>query len=450
MADSIAAFLGGRGVGPGDRVGILSTKSVAEVAAIYGILRAGAAFVHVNPQYREAHLRHVVDNCGLTSLFVDGARWRLLCRAYSSESPFNLIVRMGPLPEIDAGGLPDPAGWEEVLATTGGPRTPSPSDGDLAAVIYTSGSTGMPKGIMVSHRVFRESTEASARVLENRKEDRLISVTPFSFDGALSQLFTAVMVGGTLVQQGSTFPNDIVRTLREERITGFHAMPSLWATLLGERSTFSDFEYPDLRYISIIGEKLPSKEAFRSTYLPPDRLDDKPGSVGIPFPGVRIRVLGDGDEELPAGEVGLIAHSGAFVASGYWGDPERTERVFRDGEVRTGDMGWVDQDGFLHFTGRKDNLLKIRGFRVSPDEVESCLHALPGIDEAVAIPALGPDEQVLLKAVVVPSPSSVVEAGEILAHCRRTLPPYMIPDLVELRDSLPRTANGKVDRTQLK
>ncbi|UCC25244.1 MAG: AMP-binding protein, partial [Gemmatimonadales bacterium] len=331
MADSIAAFLGERGVGPGDRVGILSTKSVAEVAAIYGILRAGAAFVHINPQYREAHLCHVVENCGITSLFVDRARWRLLCRAYPSESPFELIVQMGPLPEIDADGLPEPVAWEEVLATTGGPRTPSPSDGDLAAVIYTSGSTGMPKGIMVSHLVFRESTEASARVLENRKEDRLISVTPFSFDGALSQLFTAVMVGGTLVQQGSTFPNDIVRTLREERITGFHAMPSLWATLLGERSTFSDFEYPDLRYISIIGEKLPSKhlarlrdllpgtriiimygttEAFRSTYLPPDRLDDKPGSVGIPFPGVRIRVLGDGDEELPAGEVGLIAHSG--------------------------------------------------------------------------------------------------------------------------------------------
>jgi len=471
-ATALAAFLASRGIGRGDRVGIFATKSVEEIVAIYGILRAGAAFVHINPQYRDVHLRHVIADCGIKTVFLDGSRARIFAGACGEAGFSGPIISLSDELALDGKTFSDVTHLTSIVGTT--PRQQfRPTDvgpDDLAAIIYTSGSTGMPKGIMVTHRIFHDATVASAEVLHNVPADRIISVTPFSFDGALSQLFTATLVGGTLVQQRSSFPKDIVDTLLKERISGFHAVPSLWGVLLQERSPFPQYRYPHLRYVSIIGEVLPAKhlarlrgllastqfylmygttEAFRSTYLPPADLDRKPGSAGIPFPGVSLKVVDDAGNQCPPGETGTIVHSGAFVSPGYWNDPERTKATFVNGWLHTGDQGRIDEEGYLYYAGRRDGLIKAQGFRVSPEEVETCIHQLDAVAEAVVIGVPAQEIGTAVKAIVVLQVGANATANDVINHCRRGLPHYMVPSIVEFRPALPKTNGHKINRAAL-
>ncbi len=450
-SEAVAQYLVSRGVKPGDRVGIFSSKNAEETIALFGILKAGAAFVHINPYYREEHLRHVVDDCGLKALFVDGSRESIFDSAYFERCHVDLVI---PL----AGKLP--TAGDQAL-----PKTAAPDE--LAAIVYTSGSTGMPKGIMVTHQIFHDATTYSAAILRNDPEDRLISVTPLSFDGALSQLFTAILVGGTLVQQPSALPGDVVTTLLAERVTGIHAMPSFWRTLLHPRSSFPAERFPSLRYVSIIGEAMPDKmlgqlrsvlpacefflmygttEAFRSTYLPPHDLDRKKGSVGIPFPGVEISIVDDDGNPVDPSEVGTIVHRGSFVSPGYWNDPCHTQSTFRDGGLFTGDLGRLDEEGYLYFLGRSDGLIKTMGFRVSPEEVESCLCEMTGVSESAVVGITDTDGATTLKAILVCDGSSLPSEREVRLHCRERLPHYLVPTSIEFRSALPRTATGKTRR----
>jgi amino acid adenylation domain-containing protein len=471
-ATALAAFLASCGIGAGDRVGIFGSKSVEEVIAIFGILRAGAAFVHINPQYRDTHLRHVVADCGIKTLFIDNSRARVLARACGEQGSLDRVISLSDETKLEQGVFPEIETLSNILRSQwGGSFTPvEVRPDDLASIIYTSGSTGMPKGIMVTHQILYDSTVTSAEVLENDANDRIISVTPFSFDGALSQLLTAFFVGATLVQQRSNFPKDIVDTLLGERITGFHAVPSLWGVLLQERSPFSQHSYPDLRYVSIIGEVLPAKhlarlrkilattrfylmygttEAFRSTYLPPADLDRKPGSAGIPFPGVTLKIMDDDGRPCPAGQIGMLLHKGAFVSPGYWNDPERTSRTFVDGWLRTGDQASIDDEGYLYYAGRRDGLIKAQGFRVSPEEVESCLFELDTVVEAAVIGVPAAVIGTAIKALVVLKPGAPTTEKDVISHCRQQLPHYMVPSIVEFRPALPKTNGHKVNRAAL-
>ena len=344
------------------------------------------------------------------------------------------------------------------------------SENNIAAIIYTSGSTGMPKGVVVTHKIFRDSTEISAKILENNFEDRLISTTPFSFDGALSQLFTAFLVGGTIVQQPSSFPKDIVKTLIDEKITGFHAVPSLWNILLQKHSPLSRYEYPHLRYISIIGESFPHKyldaiksilkntkiylmygttEAFRSTYLPPNDLAKKPTSVGIPFPGVTISIINKQNSICRPNEVGEIVHSGVFISPGYWNKPDKSANVFKEGGVHTGDLGKLDDEGYLYFIGREDGMIKSQGFRVSPEEIENCLYQIEEVKEAAVIGIPMEDGGKRIKAVIACKGNKKITEKDIIRHCRHLLPHYMVPEIVEFRQSFPRTVNNKINKMEL-
>jgi amino acid adenylation domain-containing protein len=470
-ADTLASFLVSRGIGRGERVGIFGTKSVEEIIAIYGILRAGAAFVHINPQYRDAHLRHVISDCGIKTLFVDNSRTRMLAGACDPQDPLDLVISLSHETILPGDAFPRVIHLREILRTAQPPvRFEEPASEDLAALVYTSGSTGMPKGIKVTHGIFYDATVTSVEVLQNTAEDRLISLTPFSFDGALSQLFTAVHVGGTLVQQRSNFPKDIVDTLLNERITGVHAMPSLWGMLLQQRSAFPRHSYPYLRYVSIIGEVLPAKhlsrlreilggtrfymmygttEAFRSTYLPPEDLDRKVGSAGIPFPGVTVTIVDDEGNPLPAGHTGMIVHSGAFVSTGYWNDTVRTAATFGHGAVRTGDLGMLDEDGYLYYAGRRDGLIKVQGFRVSPEEVENCIQGMDCVAEVAVLGVPAPEIGTSVKALVVLQSGATASASDVIGHCRKELPHYMVPTIVEFPTSLPKTSSNKLNRAAL-
>ncbi|MEY9633427.1 long-chain acyl-CoA synthetase [Bradyrhizobium japonicum] len=466
-ATRIAGFLRSR-VDPGARVAMHGPKCVDEVAVIFAIVKAGAVMVHINPAFRDEQLQHVLAGTEPAAVFFHPSKEAAIARA----------AQRGLLPDvlIRTGGARASHGRLAALALgaigADWPRTPWPaaavSEDDLAALIYTSGTTARAKGIKVTHRILSDATVVSAGVLENGPRDRLISITPFSFDGALSQLFTATLVGGTLVLQDSTFPADIVRTLVTERITGFHAMPSLWRMMLNNHAALLEPPFPDLRYVSLIGEVFPERElsqlrralgttdfymmygtteAFRSTCLAPSELSRKPRSVGRPLPGVTITVVDEDGRSCAPGTVGEIVHSGAFVSPGYWKMDRNA--TFRADGVHTGDLGMLDDEGYLYFVGRKDTMIKRLGHQVYPEEIEQCLTRIDGI--AMAAVVCGQDDRCAptIRAIVARAPGATVTYQAVARACALELPHYMRPDEIEFCAAIPLTSTHKIDRAAL-
>lgn len=456
LSDQTAALLISKGIVKGDRVGIFSSKCIDEIVVLLAIMKIGAVFVHINPYFKEEQLRHIVLDCEVKALFLHKSKEGTFQKADITDK----IPMIFPL-EIDK-------------LTHGAPvvsiDTACQADmDDPAAILYTSGSTGRPKGIVVSHRIFYQSTVVSAELLHNNADDRIISLTPFSFDGSLSQLFTAIYTGGVLVLQDSLFPKDIVTTMLHEQITGVHAVPSFWRMMLQRHSPLSTHQYPHLRYVSVIGESFihedivrlkqifqntefymmyGTTEAFRSTCLLPDQFDRKFPSVGKPLPGVELSILNADGLPCKAYEIGEIVHRGVFISPGYWNLSELSATTFKGQALFTGDLGWLDDEGFLYYSERKDALLKIMGIRISPGEIEDCLRKLPGVREAVIV-GVNQNQVCSIKAVIVREEDSVLTAEEVLRYCKSQLPHYMVPHHVEFRAELPRTATLKINRSQL-
>lgn len=469
-SSKVANFLLANGIKQGDRIGIFSVKSIEEIVAIFGIMKMGGIFVHINPHFKEDQLSHILLDCDIKVLFIHESKVKILNNINMDYDYFKLLISMSPNINIEKqdivykhdGILEKTDLSKEVCIEI--------KEDDPAAILYTSGSTGKPKGIIVTHKIFHDATVTSAQVLKNNADDRIISVTPFSFDGALSQLFTAIYVGATLVLQVSNFPKDIIDTMINEKITGFHGVPSFWKMLLQKHSPFAKYDYPNLRYVSIIGEVFPKEalaslrailnktefymmygitEAFRSTCLLPEEFEIKIPSVGKPLPGVEICIVDDNGNPCKAGEVGEILHKGAFVSPGYWNNDIKTKEVFKDNVLYTGDLGRLDEEGYLYFVGRKDGMIKAMGYRISPEEIEDCLCKLDDINEAAVIGVPDTEKGNKIKAVLVRKNDSSITQQTIIQHCRANLPYYMIPDIIEFRTEIPRTATFKINRSQL-
>jgi long-chain acyl-CoA synthetase len=464
----IAEFLRSRGFQKGMRVAIYSAKCTDEVVVIYAIAKAGGVLVHINPSFRDEKFHHVLKECGPVALFFHPSKSDAVERAGRAGILPKLLVCMEANPADIA-----PLQATNVAAILGEHRNstpldfPTPCDNDQAAIIYTSGTTASAKGIVVTHRIFSEATLVSAEVLRNVPEDRLISLTPFSFDGALSQLFTAILVGGTLVLQDSLFAKDVVKTLIAERITGCHAVPSFWRMLLERFPSFPDYEFPHLRYLSLIGEVFPedelerlkrilknteffmmygTTEAFRSTCLSPADFARKRPSVGKPLPGVEIRIVDESGGGCAVGETGEIVHSGAFVSPGYW--KRNAEATFREDGIHTGDLGWLDEEGYLYFAGRKDTMVKRYGYQVYPEEIETCLQKLDGVAMAAAVCARDTHSP-WIHAFLVCNAGSNLTQEAVKRHCKLHLPHYMMPDEITFLPAMPLTGTFKIDRAQL-
>lgn len=477
MSSQIATFLKDAGVERGMRVAIYSAKCVEEVAVIFAIMKLGAVLVHVNPAFRDDKLRHVLAECEPAALFFHPRKRGAVARAARASALPPLLIRLGAdgpvvAADPDAGCvaaielstiLHDLAAAGETFADV------SSAADDLAAIIYTSGTTASAKGIMVTHGILSQATLVSAQLLGNVADDRLISLTPFSFDGALSQLFTMTLVGGTLVLQDSLFPKDVLATLTAERITGVHAVPSFWRMMQDRYPAFADAALPCLRYLSLIGESFPeadllrlkrtlastdfymmygTTEAFRSTCLAPAEFFTKLGSAGRPLSGVTISIVDEHGQPCPPGTVGEIVHAGAFVSPGYW--KRATSTTFRDGRVYTGDLGTLDADGYLRFVGRKDTMVKRLGYQLYPEDVEACLQALDGVALAAVTCRPDPSGAQALRAFIVCRRGATLGETAVAQHCRRHLPYYMVPDDVVFVDSLPTTGNSKIDRGRLR
>jgi long-chain acyl-CoA synthetase len=443
-ADRAAAALAAAGVRRGDRVLIVLPNRIEAAVAIYGVLRAGAAISPLNPTIKADKLAYVAADSGAAAIVATGP---------------TLAVAAGAGPVLDAAEL-----------AADGPVPSPPLDVDLAGVIYTSGSTGQPKGVTLTHRNMTFAADSIIEYLALRACDRVLCTAPLSFDYGLYQLLMCVRVGATLVlEHGFAFPGRIVQLLERERITGLPGVPTLFHVLTGLRG-LAERELPDLRFLTNTGQALPEAaiaalrrtfpraalfsmygltECKRVSYLPPEELDARPTSVGRAIPGTEAWV------DAPAGEVGELLVRGGHVMQGYWNDPVATAERLRPGRrpwervLATGDLFRADDEGYLYFVGRRDDLIKSRGEKVAPREVEEVLHSAAGVAEAAVV---GVPDALLGEAVlahVSAQPGARLEPEALRRFCAERLESHMVPARIVVHDALPRTANGKVDRRAL-
>lgn len=461
--ERVSTYLEQRDIGPGDRVLLLLENSVAYVAAYYGILRLGAVAVALNTGLKGAQLAHIIDHAQASLIFCDGD-------GTGDDLDRALTALAGPPPKVvaiqealsqaaAAGGKPERTG--DIIA----------ADDALSSIIYTSGTTGRPKGVMLSANNLLSNTRAIVDYLDLQSRDRVLCVLPFYYAYGNSVLHTHLSVGATLVLGGSLmYPQRVLQTMADEKVSGFAGVPSTFRLLL-QRCDLSQHPLPGLRYLTQAGGAMapkdiesvmtywPSAEFFvmygqteataRLSYVPPERLRDKPGSVGIPVAGVRIKIMNERGEELPRGQTGEICAAGPNIMLGYWRDPVASEAKFFGEWLRTGDLGFQDEEGFTTVVGRGSDMIKTGDHRVAPEEVEQIIAALPGVEEVAVVGAADAMLGQVIKAFVVISADCTLERRDIMRHCKMECATYKIPREVQFVPDLPKTASGKVQRYKL-
>ncbi|MET0755455.1 MAG: fatty acid--CoA ligase family protein, partial [Pseudoxanthomonas sp.] len=340
-----------------------------------------------------------------------------------------------------------------------------------ALILYTSGTTGAPKGVMLSHANLLANAEAVVAYLQLGPDDRVLSVLPFYYAYGASVLHTHLISGACVILAPNLmFPHLVLQALAQERATGFSGVPSTYALLL-QHTELGEYDFSSLRYLTQAGgamspqltnrlrAALPAPRLFvmygqteatsRISWLPPEKLDEKLGSVGIPVQGLQWKILREDGSQAAAGDSGEVWVRGPNVMQGYWENAAATASVLAEGWLRTGDIGYLDADGYLFLHGRRSDMIKTGAHRVHPTDIEEVIAELPGVTEVAVV---GVEDEILgqvIKAFVVASDLPPRAEDRIKAHCRARLAPYKIPRHVAFVDALPRTASGKVRRVQL-
>ena len=477
-----AAMLMEIGTERNERVAFYAEKRFEAVTTMFGTSRAGAVFVPINPMLKAEQVRHILGDCDVRVLVTSGERLEAL-RAELEHCPdLAAIFLIGDCREYPARiGTARVERLEARTAGCGQKPERTVIDADMAAILYTSGSTGKPKGVILSHRNIVAGAISVAEYLEITAQDRLLCVLPLSFDYGLNQLTSAFLKGGTAILINHLFPRDIVKAVVKHHVTGLAAVPPLWIQLANLDWPAAAQEH--LRYITNSGGVMPGEtlarlqallprtkpylmygltEAFRSTWLPPSEIARRPDSIGKAIPHAEIMVVRPDGTPCEPGEAGELVHRGVHVAMGYWNDAERTAARFKPAPglpegipvtelaVWSGDIVRADDEGYLYFVGRRDEMIKTSGFRVSPSEIEEVLHSSPLVAEAAALGLPHRELGQAIAVVVTAAEGSKVTVELLLEECSRRLPVYMVPRHVEILDQpLPRNPNGKIDRQRL-
>ena len=479
-ANRLAHLLRDAGTVPGDRVGLYLDKSLESLVGIYGTLKAGAAYVPLDPHAPTSRLGFIAGNAGV----------RVLLTGSGKASNWDPLVResgsIETLVALDAGHAAGDAPPSPVRVLTGAALDAYPetapdvrqASSDLAYILYTSGSTGEPKGVMLSHRNALAFVDWAVDEFSVTSADRLSSHAPLHFDLSVFDLFAAAQAGAAVVlvpPRAAAYPVELTRFIGAEEISVWYSVPSA-LTMLVTRGALEPGVFPELRTILFAGEVFPMKYLLRlmdvlghvrfcnlygptetnvcTWYDVPRYADgEAPAAIpiGRPLPGVEAVPVDEAGSSVPAGEVGELWVGGPTVMQGYWGDTERTALtlVERDGRrlYRTGDLVQQGDDGNLVFLGRRDSQIKSRGYRIELGDIEAALYEHPLVLECAAVAV--PDELVTNRLKAVVATRAAVEEAELVEHCRARLPRYMVPEVFEFRDELPRSSTGKVARTQL-
>ena len=481
------------GLKPGDRVAIYLEKRLELVVAMFATSVAGGVFVPINHVLKPAQVGHIVADSGARFLVTSADRLVQLPTVLE-DGPVEQVVVVGPAAgaasshyrvsplrdTIDRDTIDGETIDRDTIDGWAEPRESAAIDLDPAAILYTSGSTGKPKGVVLSHRNLVVGAESVSTYLRNTADDVILSILPLSFDAGLSQVTTAFSVGAHCILMNYLLPRDVPRLCAQHGVTGITGVPPLWLQI-------ADAVWPEevaarVRYLANTGGRMPRAvldrlrgiftnadpylmygltEAFRSTYLDPREVDRRPDSIGKAIPNAEILVLRPDGTRCEPGEEGELVHRGALVALGYWNDPERTAERYRpvlypgqpwrapELAVWSGDTVIADDEGFLYFVGRTDDMIKTSGYRVSPSEIEEAAYATGLVRDAVAlgIEEVGIGHRIVLIATAV---DGVLDTTALLTSLRQALPLYMVPSLVDVRDELPRSPNGKFDRNLMK
>jgi long-chain acyl-CoA synthetase len=470
-SDRVARTLVVNGLEPGARAAILMDNCWEAVASIFAVLKAGGVFVPLNPSTKHDKLAYILNDCRVSVLITQSRLMPTVNAATvrGTSLLFSLIAGSSPN-DLSTSRL----SFEEALTTTEPAILPHPGiELDLAMLMYTSGSTGFPKGVMMTHQNVIAAATSITTYLEISSGDIILNVLPISFDYGLYQVLMAVKTGAAVVlEKVFAFPQTMLDTIKAEKVTMLPIVPTMAAMILQMKS-ISGADFPDLRSITNTAAALPPAhierlqglfpqvklysmygltECKRCTYLPPDELVRRPGSVGIAIPGTEAYVVRDDGSRAAPGETGELVIRGPHVMKGYWGNPEATARVLRDGPfpwekvLYTGDLFRTDPEGFLYFVGRKDDIIKSRGEKVSPKEIENVLYQLPEIVEAAVVGVPDPILGHAIEAVVALAAGAELTERDIIRHCATHLEDFMVPKLIRFRDALPKTDSGKISR----
>jgi amino acid adenylation domain-containing protein len=473
--ERLSAHLRATGIKRGDRVAILMDNTWPCVVSIYAALASGGVFMVVNPQTKPDKLRYILEDSQAAVLLTDGHLAHVYTAALLGSTSVRRVVSSGALPER----CPVPiVSFESALATD----SPAASDPsliplDLAALIYTSGSTGHPKGVMMTHQAMTFTVGSLTEYLRLSAEDRILCFLPLAFDYGLYQLLMTVSLGGTLILERSfTYPAQILQRVAAESVTVFPGVPTAYMTLVGIHAR-TPLAFPSVHRITNTAAALPPEivprlreifpgalvyrmygltECKRVCYLEPERVDEKPESVGKAIPGTEVFLLSEDGRPVPAGQPGILHVRGPHVMLGYWNKPEESAAMLKPGRypgeriLCTHDWFTMDKEGFLYFQGRSDDIIKCRGEKVSPIEVENCLHGIPGIREAAVV---GVKDELLgeaIRAFVSLEGGSPLSERDIKAICASKLENFMVPREVVILPELPKTATGKIRKKDLR
>ena len=472
-SDRVACALQAAGIRRGDRVAVMLENSAEFVVSLFGILKAGGVFVPVNPTMKTAKLAYILGQCEVSCLVAHARHARVVVPALDRSSTVAAALWVGGVPPAALLGL----AFDDVLeAPTGPPADPGLIDADLAAIIYTSGSTGEPKGAMLTHATMHNNAWAISTYLANTPDDVVVCVLPLAFSYGLFQVLAGARVGYSLLLERSfAYPIDVLRRIAEYEVTGFPGVPAVFATML-QLAPFDDLDLSKLRYITSAAAPLPPAharrlqevfphteifsmygltECTRVSYLDPARLSDRVSSVGKAMPNTEVYIADARGERLPPGEIGELVVRGANVMRGYWKKPEETADRLRDGEIAgekvlfTGDQFRMDDEGFLYFVGRTDDIFMCRGEKISPKEIEDVLYELDAVGEAAVVGIPDPIDGMSIKATVVPREGLMLTEQQVRLHCRDRLESSRVPKLIELSESLPKTESGKIKKALL-
>jgi amino acid adenylation domain-containing protein len=468
LSGRLAGALAANGVRRGDRVLIFMDNCWEAAVSIFAVLKAGAVFSPINASTKADKLGFVAADCEAAAILTQARLMPVVVEAIADRQGVFVASTAGPAGQCPPGA----ASFDACLASEGREVLHGGIDVDLAMLIYTSGSTGRPKGVMMTHRNCDAASLSITTYLENTPEDVILNVLPLAFDYGLYQLLMAVRFGATLVLEKSfAFPQAIFDRIRDEGVTGLPLVPTMAAMILQMRD-LEPGSLPSLRYITNTAAALPVAhierlrslfpgvrlysmygltECKRCTYLPPEELDRRPGSVGIAIPNTEAFVVDDDGNRATPGIAGELVIRGPHVMQGYWRNEAATRQMLRPGPnpwenvLHTGDLFRADKDGFLYFVGRKDDIIKTRGEKVAPKEVEAVLHAHPGIAEAVVVGRPDPVLGQAIAALVVAADATLSEK-DVIRHCARHLEDFMVPKSIEFRRELPKTDTGKISR----
>ena len=465
---AVGTFLVWKEFEAGDRVAILLENSVEYIAAYYGTLMAGGVAVPLNTATKAKELANALAHSGARWLVAD-AQHPELDELLRAASPTLRVIRVGEAVAPANAAVH----WDDVMKAVDGRFAPGVAlePDSTAAIIYTSGTTGRPKGVALSHRNLASNTESILAYLGLTHRDRCLNVLPFYYSYGNSVLHTHLAAGAALVlQNNQAYMHVVLSQIKTERITGFPGVPSTFALILN-RFRLGNYDLTGLRYMTQAGgalapvhikrlqEELPHVQFFvmygqteataRLTYLPPEKLEQKPGSAGIPIPEVQLEIRDEHGNPVPRGVVGEIYATGPNVMVGYWNDPQATAEVIKNGWLKTGDMAYMDEEGYIFIQGRRGDMIKSGGHRISPRDIEDVIAEIDGVAEVVVV---GVNDEILgeaIKAVVVPKPGSGLDAVAVKTHCLRRLPAYKLPKHIEFDTDLPRTPTGKIKRNLL-